>query len=229
MRQEFVETSNTRKFFEICKELSDPASKIGPSLAMVTGPAGRGKTEAARRWATLTDAVYLPPLNIRTPAMILREIAFELAGIKPKRSEACLDIIGEEMAKHRRLVIVDEADLLSMQVLEMLRNANERFAIPILLIGEDDLRGRIASRRRLASRIRRRMEFGPVNQQDIAFFFKQSLAPVPADVTSMIQQYAKGDWRPVLTIALAIERTMKASSTNEITVEMVQHVLQRAA
>ena len=79
MKSEFIENANTRKFFEICSELSDPASMIGPSLAMVTGPAGRGKTEAARRFATQTEAIYLPPLNTRTPTMVLREIAFELA------------------------------------------------------------------------------------------------------------------------------------------------------
>jgi len=228
MKPEFVETANTRRFTEICKELQDPSSLIGPSLATVTGPAGRGKTEAAKRFATLTEAVYIPPLNTRTPTQVLREIAFELAGVRPTRSDACLAVIGDEMVKSRRLVMIDEADLLQMQVLEMLRNVNERYACPILLIGEDDLKGRIASRRRLASRIRRRMEFGPVGQQDVAYFFRQCLAPASPEVTALIRQHAKGDWRPVLTAALAIERAMKASGAPEITLEMVQHVLKSA-
>lgn len=229
MKPEFIETPNTRKFFEICSELSDTASMIGPSLAMVTGPAGRGKTEAAKRFATQTEAVYLPPLNTRTPAMVLRELAFELAGVRPVRSEACLNVIGDEMRKTRRLILVDEADLLAMQVLEMLRNVNERFACPILLIGEDDLKGRIASRRRLASRIRRRLEFGPVTQQDVAFFIRQSfgLKADPA-VTALIQQHGKGDWRPVLTAAIGIDRAMKATGTQEITAEMTKDVLKSA-
>ena len=228
MKPEFIETSNTKRFFEICNELSDTSSMIGPSLAMVTGPAGRGKTEAARRFATQTEAIYIPPLNTRTPAMVLRELAFELAGMRPIRSDTCLNIIGEEMHKERRLIIIDEADLLAIQILEMLRNVNERYACPILLIGEDDLKGKIASRRRLASRIRRRLEFGPVTQQDVAFFFKQSLVVAPPAVTALIQQHAKGDWRPVLTAALGIERAMKASGTSEITVEMTKDVLKSA-
>lgn len=228
MKPEFIETANTRKFFEICNELSDTSSMIGPSLAMVTGPAGRGKTESARRYATQTEAIYIPPLNTRTPAMVLRELAFELAGMRPTRSDACLNIIGEEMAKSRRLIMIDEADLLQMQVLEMLRNVNERYACPILLIGEDELKGRIASRRRLQSRIRRRMEFGPVTQQDVAFFFKQSLVVAPPAVTAMIQQQARGDWRPVLTSAIGIERAMRATGTSEITVEMTKDVLKSA-
>ena len=152
MKNVFIETANTRKFFDICDELADSGSMTGPSLAMVTGQAGRGKSEAAKRHATQADSIYIPPMNIRSPAMVLREIAFELAGIRPGRSDTCLNVIESEMAKDRRLIIIDEADLLTFQILEMLRNVNERYACPVLLIGEEGLKGRITSRRRIASR-----------------------------------------------------------------------------
>jgi len=112
--------------------------------------------------------------------------------------------------------------------LEMLRGMNERYACPILLIGEDDLKGRIASRRRLQSRIRRHLEFGPVSQQDVAFFFSKSLVKAESAVTAMIQQHAKGDWRPVLKAAIGIDRAMNATGVNEISVEMVKDVLKSA-
>ena len=230
MKPEFINTANTTKFFEICNELSDPSSMIGPSLAMVTGPAGRGKTEAARRFATQTEAIYIPPWNVGTPTMVLREIVFELSGMRPVRQDACRQVIGDEMRKQRRLIMIDEADLLPIKILEMLRDVNECYACPILLIGEDDLKGRIASRRRLQSRIRTRLEFGPVTQQDVAFFFRQSLLDdyPPQAVSTLIHQYAKGDWRPVIVAAIGIERAMKANNTNEITVEMAKNVLKSA-
>ena len=226
MKQEFIKTSNTQKFEEMCAEMMSSASLIGPSLAMVTGPAGRGKTEAARHFAVNSDAIYLPPLNIRTPAMVLREISFELAGMRPARTDACLTIIGEQMARNRRLIMIDEADLLKMECLEMLRNVNERFACPIMLIGEEELKGKICSRRRLASRIRRRLEFGPINKEDIIFFFYTSLGiKANADVAASIHRHANGDWRPVLTAAIGIERSMKTSNSKEITAEMVNGIL----
>lgn len=225
MRPEFIETANTKKFYEICNELADPMSMVGPSLATVTGQAGRGKTEAARQYAVNTDAVYIPPLNIRSPAMLLREIAFELASVRPGRSEVCLEIIGAEMSKQRRLIIIDEADLLAMNNLELLRNVNERHACPILLIGEETLKGKIASRRRLASRVRRRMEFTPITQQDISFFFKQALTKISAEVAGEIHRFSKGDWRPVLTVAVGLERAMKASGLTEIIPGMVADVI----
>ncbi len=229
MKPEFIETPNTLKFNEICDELSEPVSLIGPSLGMVTGPAGRGKTEAAKHYATQSEAIYIPPLNTRTPPMVLREIAFELAKVRPARSDAALTVIENEMGKDRRLVIIDEADLLTMPILEMLRNINERYACPILLIGEDELIGRIASRRRLSSRIRRKMEFPPISQHDIAFFLQQSFGLTASpEIISPIHRYSKGDWRPVLVAAVGIERAMKASGINEITPEMVKDVLKNA-
>jgi DNA transposition AAA+ family ATPase len=229
MKNEFINTINVNKFQRICQELEDPSSLVGPSLAMVTGPAGRGKSEAAKHYAVHSDAIYIPPLNTRTPSMLLREIAFELGKLRPMRAEACLGIIGEEMAKQRRLIIVDEADLLAMPILEMLRNLNERYACPVLFIGEDELKGKIESRRRLSSRIRRRMEFMPVSQQDIAFFFKRCMdMSIQADVAAMIQKHCRGDWRPVLTVAIGIERAMKASEASEVTMEMVGDVIKSA-
>ena len=175
------------------------------------------------------EAIYIPPLNVRSPTMVLREITFDLSKLRLHRSDACLTVIGEEMVKDRRLIIIDEADLLSMQILEMLRNLNERYACPIVLIGEEELKGRISSRRRLASRIRRKMEFAPVTKEDIAFFFNQSLeVKLPPDAAGLIQRHSSGDWRPVLTLAVAIERAMIASGIKEITAEMVSNVIKGA-
>jgi len=222
MKQEFIKTGNTKVFEGMCEEMISSTSLIGPSLAMVTGPAGRGKTEAAKHYAVNSTSIYIPPMNIRSPAMVLREISFELSGMRPTRSDACLAIIGEEMARNRRLIMIDEADLLEMKCLEMLRNVNERFACPIMLIGEEELKGRIGSRRRLSSRMRRRMEFGPITREDISYFFQAALGvKAGADVTSAIHKHANGDWRPVLTTAINIERSMKASNLKEITLEMV--------
>jgi hypothetical protein len=193
---------------------------------MVTGQAGRGKSEAAKYYAIHSRAIYIPPMNVRSAPMVLREIAFELGKIRPQRSDTCLSIIGEEMAKERRIVFIDEADLLPMGILEMLRNLNERYACPIVLIGEDELKGKIESRRRLSSRIRRRMEFTPVSQQDVAFFFKTCLSLLlAADVSAAIHKECKGDWRPVLTTAIGVERAMKASGLEECSVELVNDVI----
>jgi len=226
MNNTFIETANTRHLTELCDELISPVSLIGPSLAMVTGPAGRGKTEAARHYAVHRGCIYIPPMNTRTPTMLLREIAFELQNIRPAHSEACVLAICEGMAINLRLILIDEADLLPLHMLEMLRNLNERCACPIMLIGEETLKGKIGGRRRLLSRMRHKMEFAPISREDIVFFFHAALnVKIGASVTALIHKHANGDWRPVLTTAIGIERTMKASSAKEITEWMVKDVI----
>jgi DNA transposition AAA+ family ATPase len=227
MKAIFLDTNNVQAFNAICVELESEESLVGPSLAMVTSPAGRGKTEACRHYAAQSQAVYLAPMNVRSPLMLLREITFELNTSRPGRIELCLQVIAEEMGRERRLVIIDEADLLPMPVLEMIRNLNDRYGCPILLIGEDDLKGRLASRRRLASRIRRRMQFEPIQTSDVSLFFRKSLeTALSSEATSMIRRYSQGDWRPVVTLAADIERAMIASGLKTATDELVHTTIE---
>ena len=225
MENVFIATENVSRFNDICTELESPESLIGPSLAIVTGPAGRGKSDAAKHYAARGDAIYLPPMNKRSPLMLLREITFELCGAKPGRIEACLDMIVQEIGRRRRLVIVDEADLLPMSILEMLRNVNERCDCPILMLGEEEFTGRIASRRRLSSRIRRSMEFRPLSQPDIMLFFKKALnLPLTTEQSVRLHRHSRGDWRPVLVTAVAVERAMKASHLKEIPAGLIKEL-----
>ena len=85
---DLLETENAKRFNDICAELESGDSLVGPSLAMVTSPAGRGKTEAAKHYATLGRSIYLPPMNVRSPLMLLREITFELNTSRPAESSS---------------------------------------------------------------------------------------------------------------------------------------------
>lgn len=226
MRNEFIKTENVLKFEDVCADLESRESLIGPSLAMVTGPAGRGKSEAAKRYATQSDAVYIPPVAVRTPLMLLQDICFEFSAIKPGRTSACLTLIEEEQRRKRRLIIIDEADLVEMRSLELLRNLNELTGGPILLIGEDDLKRKLGNRPRLSSRIRRKLTFAPISAADVALFYKRSLnQDLSAEVVQRLHKAAGGDWRPVLTIALTIERMMQASGLNDVALELAEQAV----
>jgi len=226
MKNIFITTENVNKCTEVCQELESPESLIGPSLAMFTGPAGRGKSEFAKYYATNSTAIYIPPLNVRSPAMVLREIAFELSMLRPRQTEACMNIIGSEMAKARRLIFIDEADLLPIGILEMLRNINERYACPVVLIGEEELKGKVGSRRRITSRIRRRVEFNPVTQPDMVLFYAKALdMNLSNNVSTILYRGCGGDWRPIEVTAIAIERALRASGVDEITEDLAKAVV----
>lgn len=225
MKKIFVSTTNIQEFDGICTELGEP-ELVGPSLALITGRAGRGKTEAAKQFAINSSAAYVLMVPGMTPVMALRDIAFELSAIKPRTTDACLEIIESEMHKERRLILADEADLVPLKTLEMLRVVNERCGCPIVFIGEEDLAGKVASRRRIVSRIRRSMAFGPVTAADLSMFFSQSLeVKLSPPVVSLFHRHSKGDWRPAVTCAAAIDRAIKASDTNEISEDMAREII----
>ena len=162
--------------------------------------------------------------------MVLKEIVFELNATRPGKTETCLRAIREEMDKCRRLVIVDEADLLEMRILEMIRNLNEFARCPVLLIGESELARKIANRKRLESRIRRSMTFSPVSQPDVALFYKRALGlDLGPEAVRSLHRACGGDWRPVMTTALDIERALTASGSKQVTPELVVEILGRKA
>jgi len=183
-------------------------------------------TVMSKYFATQNSCIYVAPLNTRTPAMLLREICFEICKARPFRSEECLSLIAVEMAKERRLVVIDEADLLGMQILEMLRNVSEMYSFPVLLIGEDHkLDSKIASRRRLSSRIRRRLEFSAITPADVLQYLKKSLnVKIAPEVCTFIHRSCEGNWRPLLVRAAGFERALRASGMNEITMSLAKEV-----
>lgn len=221
----FIRTGNVGDFEKGFWELQDRTS-VGPSMGLGSGPAGRGKTETSKKMAVKSSAIYLPPWNQRSPLMLLRELCFELAKETPGRIDSCLNVISREMTRERRLIIIDEADLLPYSILEMLRNLNERYSCPIILIGEAGLEGKLGARRRLSSRIRWKMEFKPVTQADISLYFRKALdLEISASDTALVQRHCKGDWRPVLTLAVSIHRAMRASGLNELPKGLVRQVI----
>ena len=226
MHKVFITTNNVNKCAEMCEEMQDPSSLIGPSLATISGHAGRGKTEFARYFATNSSAIYIPPMNERSSLDVLKDITFELAKVKPGRKSLCFDVIATEMARDRRLILIDEADLLEIRTLEMLRNINERYACPVILIGEEGLKRKVLSRRRIASRIRRHVDFSPVIQPDVALFYRKALGvEISPAITGILHKQCAGDWRPLLVTAIAIERALHASGLTEITENLAKDIV----
>lgn len=236
MKHAFIRTSNYQKLAEALTALLDPAGTVGPTMAELFSPAGRGKTEAVKYFAVHSDAVYVPPLNVRTPAHMLRDICHALNGTKPHATAACIGVI-EEAVRDRAgdgrpapVIIIDEADEVEFKVLEMLRNLNELSGCPILLVGENNLPKKIDSRVRLRSRIRTTLTFAPINQADVTLFFRESLevdlatnelSGAPAAIVTA----AKGDWRPVTVIADKIDRYMAASDMDTPTMDVINAAL----
>lgn len=224
MKDVFINTSNYQQFIKICTELQSSNGLIGPSMAMILGSSGRGKSEAARRFATENGAVYVSALPFPNPSTLIREITSKISYTRPWNTSECVELL--EKLRPKKLILVDEADQLSIKALEMLRGLNERCAYPVLLLGEERLESKVTNHRRLASRIRRKMTFGPVTQGDLAIFYDEAFGfKLSPSVINILHKHCAGDWRPALVDAVAIEEAVLASGLNEVTEQLAKKVV----
>jgi DNA transposition AAA+ family ATPase len=224
MKDVFVETANFGRTRELCDELLGPA--LGVELGAVTGRAGRGKTTAASRiYAINPDTVYLVYQEAWSHTETLREIAFRLCGTRPRYRDRSFEMIQTEMGHRRRLIMVDEADRMSVKCLNVLRNLHDICRAPILLIGEEDLTGKLSREGRLTSRLRKTICFDPLVPADVKIWFKRSLGQdITPDQATRLCAHAGGDFRNILTVALTAERYMSVSGIAAITDRIVEEI-----
>ena len=136
----FVETVPYRQMRSTIEDLM--SSSVGVEMAAVHGVAGRGKTTSAQRIVAQDyRTVYLryEQWMAASHVGLIREIAFRLSGLRYTQSIKCIETIKDELGRERRVILVDEADRLSMKQLNCLRDIHDISICPILLIGEDPL------------------------------------------------------------------------------------------
>ena len=223
-RDVFVKTENTKAFDELCDEFIDPDGDLTSSIGVVIGRAGRGKTFAARRYAVMnSSAVYVLFIDGFSLVDVAREIAYELAGIRPRFFRDCVDVIDEATFKERRLVIIDEADKMPKKHIEMLRGLNERCMLPMVLVGEETLKKTLESERRLKSRVRRIVDFKPISLVDIAAYYSSAVGiELDGEVLKELHKRSGGDFRNVVKDAFAIVRILNANRLTGIDLDVVR-------
>jgi len=224
MRDEFIATSNFQKTEGFVHELLGPPQ--GADIIAITGLTGFGKTTACHRiYVTNKQTILVYYREGMSFTELLREITYLLCGKRPRFSQSCFEVIREEMANRRRLIMVDEIDRADLKCFNILRNIHDILKIPILLIGENALTTKLEREPRLISRLRGIVRFEPVSQADIVVFYKKAagLTVNPEHATKLLIN-SNGSFRNVSTDAVKIERMMKASGIESITDRIIDEI-----
>ncbi|QTD46158.1 AAA family ATPase [Ottowia testudinis] len=148
-----------------------------PAIAVVYGGAGVGKTTALRRFARHTQNVWIATASpaISSMAAMLRELCrvLELSGTGWKNQALSADIV-RHLAGSRGLLIIDEAQHLSVPALEQLRYIYDQAETGLVLSGNErvfsQLNGghvRSADFAQLYSRLGRRLRLSLPSEGDI--------------------------------------------------------------
>lgn len=224
MKDVYVPTENFQKLQGLCEDLL--RTPLGLEMGCVIGPAGRGKTSAAERIRVQSqNVVYIRYQERLTHIGIIREMAFALGGSRPRSTDACYDMILAELSRQRRIILVDEADRMSIRHLNTLRDFHDLMRVPVVLLGEEPLKTKIHQERRLMSRVAYEMRFDPVGAGDLAVFYRMALGLTLAPKHSgVLARQSDGDFRMVVNHAIQIERRMKASGMGDVTDELIREV-----
>ena len=176
------------------------------AMGVLHGPAGSGKTFAARIAASTAPIGHVTLQFPSRPSMlhVAQTLTRAITGALPPRNRSRFvlsDELIDALSDQPRLVIVDEAQWLNRDCIEYLRHLHDhpdtRFAL--LLVGGDGCWEVLSREPMLRSRIFRRVQFGPMTRATVLEViprYHPVYATTPADVIAEIDdRYAHGTFR----------------------------------
>lgn len=252
----FISTREHRRFTEFAN-----AVRKHRYIGVCHGPAGVGKTLSARRYArwdlvesmlvewgareasdaqvnaalarsrtvfyTPTVGVTLRELRKDLPLLISRaDISIELH-VKPDGLSA-----SRRRPNHVQLIIIDEAERLSVTALEYLRDLFDRDGIALVLIGMPGIDKRLSRYPQLYSRVGFAHSYRPLQDEELKFVLTRrwrqlGLELDDADFTdaqavALIVRITGGNFRLVHRLFVQISRILRINELNTITSEVVE-------
>lgn len=222
-----VMNQNVMNFQALADDLSDPNGSLSSSIGMAIGTAERGKTHAAKWYVQENqNACYVLFVDGSSRVQLLRDICDVVAHTRPYSFSGCVATLEEACKYNRRLVIIDEADKLPVQLLEMLRGINERCNLPFLLVGEEGLKTKTDRVPRLRSRIRQPVVlFEKARSVDVAAYYHEAAGlQITRETAERLARHANGGFRSIVNDSIALSKMSKASALDTITEKMLDQL-----
>jgi len=197
---------------------------LADGFVVITGEIGSGKTTLLQSFLEELDdsVVYAVVSQTQLTATEFLQAALTEFGFKPfdKRKVELLDMLNmfliEQYANDKKVVlIVDEAQNLSLKVLEEIRmlsniETHKEKVLRIILAGQPELREKLDSPKlkQLAQRVRLRFHLGALDRQDTGSYISHRLKVagaasvnlIPADALDVIYRYTGGVPRLINTL-----------------------------
>lgn len=126
-----------------------------PGMGLIWGPTGYGKSTGSAWFMNQVDGIYVRANQLWTPSAMLRALCQELDLPEHPHCSKMLDAVIRALAEDPRAVFIDEADYVvaSRKLVETLRDIHDLTTVPIVLIGEENLKKKLAANKRLLGRV----------------------------------------------------------------------------
>lgn len=159
---------NVMSFMTMLQRLEDRSAGL-PGMGCFFGPSGFGKTMASIFAANQRRACLVQVKSVWTQKALCEAILEEL-GVKPEKViYRMVDQIGQVLAQENIPLIIDEADfLVKKKMIEIVRDIYEASFVPVILVGEEALPGKLRQWERINSRMLERVAAEPLDDQDFS-------------------------------------------------------------
>lgn len=149
---------------------------INSEMVAVYGKPGLGKTVAVKEWVKKhPEAIFIevvPGIRVNS---LLKSIAGKLGINSTNSSEENIWAIAKEFKRRESVLVIDEAEHLSVNGLEAIRRIWDFSQVPTVLVGTyalvKNLKGNKGELLQLFSRISGRWEFKELNEEDYEMLF----------------------------------------------------------
>ncbi|MBF0371711.1 MAG: ATP-binding protein [Magnetococcales bacterium] len=230
MKNKLVNTQNVKLFLAGILELERRGAREA-NMLMVVGDAGYGKTITVRRWADMSDAIYLKGRPKLSPNQVMEDLIWEL-GEKPKHT------IGRMEKQARRLlmasqqpIVLDEAHFYltdKASPLEMIRAVTETSENAVILVSTEEIQTTIRHFPPLWSRvIPTVVRMNPASLEDVSLFCSDLCeVTVADDLVREIYHHTEGRYRVIKNAVAIVEQFARRNRLERVTTaDMVGEVI----
>ncbi len=170
MRPIVSETENVCLLADAYRALWETPEGV-EQVALVYGQSGLGKTTATNWLSLNNNGIFLRATPLWTPNVMLQRMTVEVGKEPRNRNQDMLDALQESLTLHRRPIFIDEADMLFQtnnpgRLLETLRSVYDVARCPVVLVGMELIKAKIARWPQLNRRITQVVEFSPLSLTD---------------------------------------------------------------
>jgi DNA transposition AAA+ family ATPase len=214
-----IETKNYGVIHRVCGLVHK-----NKDMGLIAGPAGVGKTYALEQYGKENSNVILIKVDSTyNRQTLLQEIA-KLTQSKIKGDfRMIFDNILEVLSNRDYLLIIDEADQLKHNCLELVRNIHDKTKTGVVLVGILDLIGKIKGNyndhQQLESRLGVQMQLKYLGKEDMEAVANGSGVDIEKSITKTISTFAKGSIRTLTKLINRCYETMTANNKNKIDME----------
>lgn len=173
----------------------------------VLGSAGLGKTTACRDYADAhEDTIFIESAPRQTPTEVIRQLGHALGMGLPQRRLSALQTLSQHLSMGgMKIIIMDEAQRLNYQVLDVLKYIGSQSGTMFVLIAHDDLVAQVKRYPDISSRVRYVIRVSGIKSADLRKFYRDEFAP---DVLAEMARITAGNMRVIASLIMTMRRVV---------------------